>query len=72
VDWEGIMRALAESGYRGFVGLESFVGISGAMRAATCVWRDLAPSSDMLVSEGLAYLKDLEGRCRSSRPPLIE
>lgn len=61
VDWEGIMAALRESGYSGHVGLESFVGVSGAMREATCVWRDLAPSSDELVSKGLEYLKGLEG-----------
>lgn len=60
VDWQSIMGALKESGYSGYVGLESFVGISGAMREATCVWRDLAPNSDELVSEGLKYLKGLE------------
>jgi hypothetical protein len=29
------------------------------MRGATCIWRDLAPSSDELVREGLTYLKGL-------------
>jgi hypothetical protein len=29
------------------------------MRAATCVWRDMAESSDALVSGGLAHLKGL-------------
>jgi D-psicose/D-tagatose/L-ribulose 3-epimerase len=62
VDWEGIYRALAESNYTGIVGLESFESPSKAMRAATCIWRQLAPSSDVLVSEGLAFLKELERR----------
>jgi D-psicose/D-tagatose/L-ribulose 3-epimerase len=60
VDWEAIVGALAAAGYHGYVGLESFAEVSDAMRGATCVWRDLAPSSDELVREGLAYLKGLE------------
>ncbi len=60
VDWEAIMGALVDAGYRGYVGLESFAEMSDAMRGATCIWRDLAPSSDALVREGLAYLKGLE------------
>jgi D-psicose/D-tagatose/L-ribulose 3-epimerase len=60
VDWEAIMSALGDAGYSGYVGLESFAEMSDAMRGATCIWRDLAPSSDVLVREGLAYLKGLE------------
>jgi D-psicose/D-tagatose/L-ribulose 3-epimerase len=60
VDWEAIMGALGDAGYTGYVGLESFAEMSDAMRGATCIWRDLAPSSDVLVREGLAYLKGLE------------
>jgi D-psicose/D-tagatose/L-ribulose 3-epimerase len=59
VDWEAIMGALHEAGYDGYVGLESFAEVSNSMRGATCIWRDLAPSSDELVREGLAYLKGL-------------
>jgi D-psicose/D-tagatose/L-ribulose 3-epimerase len=60
VDWGAIMGALVEAGYSGDVGLESFAELSDAMRGATCIWRDLAPSSDELVREGLAYLKHME------------
>jgi D-psicose/D-tagatose/L-ribulose 3-epimerase len=60
VDWAGIMGALGDTGYSGYVGLESFAEVSNAMRGATCTWRDLAPSSDVVVREGLAYLKGLE------------
>ncbi|MCS7242547.1 sugar phosphate isomerase/epimerase family protein [Candidatus Caldatribacterium sp.] len=62
VDWDGIFRALAESGYRGIVGMESFVEVSDSMRAGTCIWRKMAPSSDVLLREGLAFLRDLERR----------
>jgi len=60
VDWDGIYKALAETGYRGTVGLESFVEVAPAMAAATCIWRRIAESSDQLLIDGLAYLKGLE------------
>jgi len=65
VDWNGIYRALAESDYRGIVGLESFVEPSPAMAAATCIWRRLAKSTDASLREGLAYLKSLEKKYRN-------
>jgi D-psicose/D-tagatose/L-ribulose 3-epimerase len=68
VDWDAIMRALADGGYSGFVGLESFAEISEAMRAATYVWRRLAPDSDTLVAEGLAFLKGLEAKHSAAAP----
>ena len=60
VDWDAIYRALADAGYRGLVGLESFESVSPAMAAATCMWRQLEPSSDELLTKGLLYLKQLE------------
>jgi len=62
VDWDGIMRALADSGYRGCVGMESFVEVAPAMQGATCIWRRPAEDTDRSLSEGLAYLKALEDR----------
>jgi D-psicose/D-tagatose/L-ribulose 3-epimerase len=57
VDWDGIFRALAEINYTGNVALESFVEVSDNMREATCIWRDLAPSGDVLVEEGLKFIR---------------
>ncbi len=62
VDWNGIYRGLADVGYDGVVGLESFVQVSDAMRGATRVWRKLAPDSDTLVRDGLAYLRRVESK----------
>jgi len=59
VAWGEVMGALDAIGYGGFVGLESFEEIAPSMRAATCVWRDMAESSDALVAGGLAHLKGL-------------
>ena len=66
VDWEAIMRALVEGGYRGYVGLESFAEIADSMRGATCIWRELVPNSDTLVRDGLAFLRGLEERLRAA------
>ncbi len=60
VDWKNIFRALKEGGYNGVVGMEAFMATSKAMVAATCVWREMAPSSDALLKKGLKYLKSLE------------
>ncbi|NIS62096.1 MAG: TIM barrel protein [Proteobacteria bacterium] len=62
VNWDDIFRALGEAKYSGLVGLESFSEVSDTMRAATCIWRKLAPSSDVLLTQGLRYLKGLEKR----------
>lgn len=59
VDWEELFGALADIGYQGYAGLESFVDVSDDMLAGTPVWRDLAPSGDVLVREGLAFLRNL-------------
>jgi D-psicose/D-tagatose/L-ribulose 3-epimerase len=57
VDWDRLFHGLADGGYEGDVGLESFVEISEAMKAATRVWRPLARDSDTLVREGLEFLR---------------
>ncbi len=59
VDWDGIFSALAEMNYNGNAALESFVEVSDNMREATCIWRDLAPSGDVLVSEGAKFIRSL-------------
>jgi len=59
VDWDGIFRALGEMNYQGNAALESFVEVSDNMREATCIWRDLAPSGDALVSEGLKFIRSM-------------
>jgi D-psicose/D-tagatose/L-ribulose 3-epimerase len=69
VDWAAIMGALADAGYDGYVGLESFAEVAPSMRGATCVWRDLAPDSDTLVREGLAHLKGLHRASAEAQTP---
>ncbi|HNT66071.1 MAG TPA: sugar phosphate isomerase/epimerase family protein [bacterium] len=58
VDWEGMFKALGEMRYDGFAGLESFVDVTGNMN--TWVWRQLAPSGDVLLREGVAFIKTMQ------------
>jgi D-psicose/D-tagatose/L-ribulose 3-epimerase len=60
VDWDGIMRGLADGGYSGMVGMEAFIEVSPAMAGATCIWRRLAEDTDESLTQGLAYLRALE------------
>jgi D-psicose/D-tagatose/L-ribulose 3-epimerase len=55
VDWDGIFKALAEINYRGNAALESFVDCTDNMN--TWVWRQLAPSGDVLLKEGVAFIR---------------
>lgn len=55
VDWDGIFRGLSEINYDGYAALESFVDTTDNMN--TWVWRQLAPNGDVLVKEGVAFIK---------------
>ena len=55
IDWDGIFRALGEMRYQGHAAMESFVDCTGNMN--TWVWRQLAPSGDTLIREGLDFIR---------------
>lgn len=57
VNWDDVFRALAELNYDGYAALESFVDMTDNMN--TWVWRKLAPSGDVLVAEGVAYIRGM-------------
>lgn len=60
VDWDGIFRALAEIDYRGNAALESFVDCTDNMN--TWVWRQLAPDGDILVREGVRFIRGMAAK----------
>jgi D-psicose/D-tagatose/L-ribulose 3-epimerase len=59
VDWRGVLLALKEVGYSGWMTLESFARHEPELAAAAAVWRDLAPSGDDLAQQGLQFVKSL-------------
>jgi D-psicose/D-tagatose/L-ribulose 3-epimerase len=57
VDWDGLLTALGEVGYKRWLVIESFVpGIREISKAAS-IWRNVAPDGDTIAREGLKYLR---------------
>jgi D-psicose/D-tagatose/L-ribulose 3-epimerase len=59
VDWRGILSALKEVGYDGWLTIESFAEPEPELASAASIWRDLAPSGDELAHQGLDFIKGL-------------
>jgi D-psicose/D-tagatose/L-ribulose 3-epimerase len=57
LDWPRFLAALAETGYRGAICIESFTPDNATIATAASIWRPLAPSPDRLAVDGLAYLR---------------
>ena len=57
--WGDVGKALREIGYTGRVVIETFSDRVGAIARAAAIWRPLAPDSDTLAREGLAFLRGL-------------
>ena len=64
--WFGFVDALAETGYRGPVCIESFTVDNDAIARAASIWRRLAPSQDRLATDGLAFLRSILERVGTS------
>jgi D-psicose/D-tagatose/L-ribulose 3-epimerase len=62
VHWDEVFAGLAEIGYEGDLVMESFVALNPDIARATCIWRPVAPDSQKLVEEGLAFLREGAGR----------
>ena len=59
MDWLGLRDALREVEYDGAVVIESFTPGGKEIAKAASIWRPLAPSQDILASEGAAFLRKL-------------
>jgi D-psicose/D-tagatose/L-ribulose 3-epimerase len=59
VPWPEVFAALRDIGYDGWVNIESFSATIADLSAATCIWRDLAPTPESIAFEGVGFLKGL-------------
>jgi D-psicose/D-tagatose/L-ribulose 3-epimerase len=59
VEWREVFDALGQTGYEGWVVIESFGAHIPEIAAAACIWRDLAPSADELAAQGIRFLRSL-------------
>lgn len=57
LDWEGIREALREIDYNGAFVIETFGSVSEEIAKATCIWRPLAESSDILAEDGIRFFR---------------
>lgn len=60
VNWRGMLEALKDMGYNGWLTIESFAQPDPDL-AAAAIWRDLAPSGDELAQQGLRFIRRLAG-----------
>ncbi len=58
-DWRGVLSALRDIRYDGWLTIESFAQPEPDLAAAAAIWRDLAPSGDDLALRGLQFIKGL-------------
>ena len=59
VDWRGVLMALKDIGYDGWMTIESFAQPEPDLAAAAAIWRDLTPSGDELAQQGLRFVRGL-------------
>lgn len=57
VDWPGVFAALRETGYDGWLTIESFGFMLGDLSAAAAIWRDIAPTPQSIAFDGVAFLR---------------
>jgi len=57
VDWEGMFAALQETGYDGWIVVESFAQTIPQIAAATAMWRPVAPSAEVYAREAIQFLR---------------
>jgi D-psicose/D-tagatose/L-ribulose 3-epimerase len=58
-DWRGVLTALKDMAYDGWLTIESFAQPEPDLAAAAAIWRDLAPSGDELAQQGLRFIRSL-------------
>jgi D-psicose/D-tagatose/L-ribulose 3-epimerase len=59
IDWTDVFRALAETGFKGDLVMESFVTLPPEIASALCVWRSVAADRHEVLAKGVPYLKSL-------------
>jgi D-psicose/D-tagatose/L-ribulose 3-epimerase len=61
-DWQAIVKALDDAGYRGPLCIESFSAGNVVLARAASIWRPLERNQDAIATDGLAFLRGLLAR----------
>lgn len=57
-DWDEIFTALAASGFKGGMAMESFINLPPQIASALSVWRPVADSAEQVLEQGLPFLRN--------------
>ncbi|MGP9805409.1 sugar phosphate isomerase/epimerase family protein [Paracoccus sp. NSM] len=57
IQWDEVFCALAAIDFKGGMAMESFITVPPQIADALSVWRDVAPSRDEVLTDGLSFLK---------------
>ncbi|WP_206513358.1 sugar phosphate isomerase/epimerase family protein [Pelagibacterium montanilacus] len=57
IQWDEVFGALAAIGFKGGMAMESFITVPSQIASALSVWRDVAPSREEVLTDGLGFLK---------------
>lgn len=68
VPWEAVFRALAEIGFDGYIGLETYNSSLNDFAFERGMFHDLCPDGQAFVRKGLEFLRSMEARFRRVRP----
>lgn len=66
IPWETVFRTLAEIGFDGTIGLETYNTRLGDFAFERGIFQDLCPDGRAFVEKGVAFLRGLEGRFAAS------
>ncbi len=57
IQWDEVFAALAAIEFKGGMAMESFITVPPQIASALSVWRDVAPSREEVLTDGLDFLK---------------
>ncbi|MBZ9559665.1 MULTISPECIES: sugar phosphate isomerase/epimerase [Modicisalibacter] len=57
IAWDEVFAALAAIDFKGGMAMESFITVPPQVASALSVWRDVAPSREEVLTDGLGYLR---------------
>jgi D-psicose/D-tagatose/L-ribulose 3-epimerase len=57
IQWDEVFGALAAIGFKGGMAMESFITVPPQIADALSVWRDVAPSREEVLQDGLSFLR---------------
>ena len=62
VEWEPVFEAIRETGFDGWLTIESFGANIPEIAAAAAIWRDLAVTPEAVAFDGIGFLKEMAGK----------